>query len=438
MFRGARKVFNYIFSVAKVFFLFLIVFLLPRLFMLYLHTDTYATPSQFKLGIENVSKQFLQSLSKSGKNIEYAAAIVTNQTGKSSQGKRSIDILINKGVQIKKIFAPEHGIAGKTLAGKDVSDSTDKKTHIPIISLYGTGKTKGLTKKNIEHIDVLFFDMQDCGMRHYTYITTMFQTMDTARKHGKKVVIFDRPNLLGPFMEGPLVEPELKSAISYAPIPLRYGMTIGELARYYNKYILKKPAKLFIVPMKKYDRKMPTQNVFIAPLSPNIKNIHSCHGYSLLGLLGEVRPFYTGVGTNKAFQYILLPDSTPFQIQKWKELHEILKELYGIDTTFYRCRKGKKSFSGLQILNSDKLIRQSSFNLLMNIIGFFQNAGVTFVFSKLFNKAVGTDKVIQYFNGKIKRKKLQNKINTDLSHFYAKASSCFIYAPSPKIKYADF
>ncbi|MES2181763.1 MAG: exo-beta-N-acetylmuramidase NamZ domain-containing protein, partial [Pseudomonadota bacterium] len=133
------------------------------------------------------------------------------------------------------------------------------------------------------------FDIQDSGMRHYTYISTLYHAMKVAAQYNKQMVIFDRPNPLGARMEGPVVTQQLKSFISIAQVPLRHGMTVGELAWYFNKYELEKPAELHVVRMHGYDRRarFVAQNELAQPLSPGLRTEQACYGYSFLGLLGE-------------------------------------------------------------------------------------------------------------------------------------------------------
>ena len=434
---GGGKIFHYIFPVSKVFFILIIALFLPRLFLNFSHSSTYAGTSDkknnFRLGLEGISSDLIKKIYKTTKSPNIG--LVTNQTGKDQYGRRNIDILVKKGLHLKKIFTPEHGIEGTKLAEKEIIDSIDTKTKIPIISLYGKGRTKNFDKKSIEDLDILMFDIQDCGMRHYTYITALFQTMEIAAKNNKTVVVLDRPNLIGPLIEGPLVETKFKSDISAAPIPLRYGMTIGELALYYNTYLLKNKLDLHIVQMKNYKRNSPTNNKLLTLLSPNITNLKACHCYSFLGLLGEIKPFYVGVGTNKAFRCILLPENISFPKQKWKKIHKLLRS-HKVYNRFYRHfdKKKKCYFSGLEIKIKD-IFSLSSFNLLLTIIDSFIAEGLDITFSKSFNKAIGTDKVRNYLDGKIKKEDLEKEVNSQLDSFFTQASTCFLYTPFPKTEH---
>jgi len=157
--------------------------------------------------------------------------LITNQTGVDDAGRRTIDVLKGGHAKLVAIFSPEHGIAGRADAA--VADSKDPKTGVPIYSLYG--KTRRPTDEMLTGIDTLIFDIQDAGVRFYTYVTTMAYCMEAAAKHHIRFVVFDRPNPLGgEVIEGPMLDPGRTSFTGYFPIPVRYGMTMGELARMFN------------------------------------------------------------------------------------------------------------------------------------------------------------------------------------------------------------
>lgn len=438
MFRGVRRIICYGVSIARICCLFFIALFLPKLFITHIHSTSravsYQKPSSFRLGLENLSDSFLKKLtSRYGKNFK--VGLVTNQSGRDQSGRRTIDILLAKGLHVSSIFAPEHGVDGKTVALRDVEDGKDVKSNIRVISLYRNGNTKKFDKSLLQDLDVLFFDIQDSGMRHYTYITTLFEMLESAALNDKTVVVLDRPNLLGPYMEGALVASSLQSAISYAAIPVRYGMTIGELALYFNKELLKKSAKLHVVPMKNYNRYSFGANGLLAHLSPNITSMNSCYGYSFLGLLGEVRPFDIGIGTSRAFQCILLPETIKFSKKKWHKLHVML-EKRGVDNSFYRyySARKKKYCSGLRLHITD-INTFSSFSTLLMVLDFFKKQKVKLTFSKNFDRAMGTYKVREFFEGNLPKALLTDHVNKGLRAFFERASqsSCFLYYPFPKI-----
>ena len=157
-------------------------------------------------------------------------------------------------------------------AEKEVEDSVHTNTNIPIVSLYGHGTGKKIVAHKINDLDVLIFDMQDSGMRHFTYISTLLHAMRAASQHNKHFVVCDRPNPLGLAMEGPLVDDGLKSFISIAAIPVRHGMTVGELATFFNTHELKTPLNLSVIKMSNYNRRVWPFKGIQTPLSPGLRN----------------------------------------------------------------------------------------------------------------------------------------------------------------------
>lgn len=318
-------------------------------------------------------------------------AIVTNQTGKTSSGERTIDALVRQGYNLKKIFVPEHGLDGQTLAEKHVDDHTCVKTKLPVISLYkGGGNPWGRFSDEVHDIDAILIDLQDAGIRHYTYISTMYRVLEAAAKINKPVIVLDRPNPLGGLVDGPLVDPALISFVGIAPIPLRHGMTMAELALYFNKHVLAHPASLHVVPLAHYNRKG-MQGTLLAPLSPNIASMHALHGYSFLGLLGEISPFNVGVGTRSAFQCIMLPESMNFPQKDWIALSIGLQNKFGIKSTAfgYYDEVKRKRFAGLRLRIAD-INTLPTIEPLLYVLDFFQNKNVQMSFSALFDKAAGS------------------------------------------------
>ena len=343
--------------------------------------------AEFRLGIENIPDKMASHYF----NNKLSVGLVTNQTGKDQKGNRTVDVLLKKGFKISALFAPEHGIEGKIEFEKDVKDGFDIKTGIPVISLYKNGTGRKIDQEMIKNIDVFFFDIQDSGMRHYTYISTLFMILQVAAQEGKQVVVFDRPNPLGKTMEGPLVDPTLISFISIASIPLRHGMTVGELAEYFNSHVLEKKAHLLVVPMKEYDRSYGLADLH-APLSPNIASKASCHGYCFLGLLGEVSPFDVAVGTPDAFQVITLPESLAVPQAVWQQLAAQLKA-HGINCTAYKfyCERKKETHCGLK-LAMPNINQVNAFSAFLTTVATMKKAGAPIDFKPIFDKAAGSNK----------------------------------------------
>lgn len=221
-----------------------------------------------------------------------------------------LDTLLSYDVAIKKIFSPEHGFRGNKEAGKKISNMVDEKTGIPIISLYGNNyKPKS---KDLEEIDIIIFDIQDVGVRFYTYISTMHYVMEACAENGIPVIILDRPNPNGHYISGPVLDTAYSSFVGKHPVPLVHGLTVGELAQMINgeKWISKE-CDLTIINCKNYTH----SKKFELPInpSPNLPNMQSVYLYPSLGLF-EGTVISVGRGTDFPFQVYGHPsfDSTLF------------------------------------------------------------------------------------------------------------------------------
>jgi uncharacterized protein YbbC (DUF1343 family) len=231
--------------------------------------------------------------------------LVTNHTGVDADGRSTIDLLHQaEGVQLVALFSPEHGIRGEV--ERMIDDSKDEKTGLPIYSLYGARKRP--TKEQLQGIDTLVYDIQDIGCRFYTYETTLGYILETAAEHKLKVVVLDRPNPIGgDVMEGPMLDSKLQSFVGYHPLPLRHGLTIGELARLFNRE-RKIDADLEIIPIegwKRNDLFDKTNLLWINP-SPNMRTLAAALLYPGIGLL-ETTNVSVGRGTDRPFEVFGAP-----------------------------------------------------------------------------------------------------------------------------------
>jgi uncharacterized protein YbbC (DUF1343 family) len=389
----------------------------------------------FKLGIETISEKYSILTQKEPKQSSSRFALITNHTGKDQKGRRTLDVLLDHKLNITCILAPEHGFAGNVPAGQTVHADFDTKTGIPIFSLYKHGTGKTVDKDIYETIDGFIFDMQEAGMRHYTYLSTLLYTMYVAAEHNKLFIVLDRPNLLGNRIEGPLLSMDIaekKSFIAAAHIPLRHGMTIGELATYFNHHVLTKPLHLTVVRMEGYKRQTVLPQTLAYNLSPNIINKQACYGYSFLGLLGEVRPFDVGLGTSHPFSTIALP-KTALGTAQWQQLQAQLHKA-GIKTTLcnYVHPRKKIEYSGLH-LHINAIEQVHAFEALLDVLHFFKKTGIQYTFSEYFDNAIGTNLVQKYIQGVIPRTILTTNLNRELSQFWTQARSSFLYEPWPLI-----
>lgn len=230
--------------------------------------------------------------------------LITNHTGRTSQLGCNVDLLREK-LTLIALFCPEHGLHGSAEAGEKVQDAVWK--GIPIYSLYG--KQRRPTEKMMQSVDLLLYDIQDIGCRSYTYATTLFYAMEAAAAHGVKVVVLDRPNPMGGLLvEGPMLEQKMRSFLGYLNVPYCHGMTIGELARFFNEeYQI--GCDLEVIAMKGWTRSMDFGDTGLhwIPTSPHMPEKDSPFFYATTGVIGELGLVSTGVGTPQPFKLIGAP-----------------------------------------------------------------------------------------------------------------------------------
>ncbi len=236
-------------------------------------------------------------------------ALLSNQTGVvgAKHDKHTLDLMLEKGLNVTTIFSPEHGFRGKADAGEHVSSSVDEKTGIPIASLY-EGKSRMPSKETMDRFDVIVTDIQDVGLRFYTYYITMVNMMDAAAAYDKEFVVFDRPNPNGMTVDGPILDMNLKSGVGWLPITTVHGMTMGEIALMTNGegwLNSGKKVKLTVIPCKNYTHKTRYQ-LPVAP-SPNLPNMLSIYLYPSTCYF-EGTPVSLGRGTDWPFQVYGHPD----------------------------------------------------------------------------------------------------------------------------------
>ena len=251
-------------------------------------------------------------------------SILSNQTGLVAPGRHVLDTLLSLGVNVVSIFSPEHGFRGTADAGEHVASSVDEPTGVPIRSLYD-GKGGVPSDEAVAEFDVLVFDLQDVGCRFYTYNVTMGKMMGVCARHGKKMIVLDRPNPIGFYVDGPILDMKYKSGVGYWPIPVCHGMTLGELALMINgEGWLPDGAKcdLTVIKCRNYTH----QSHYVLPVkpSPNLPDMRS-----VVSL---------GRGTANAFQMYGHPNMkgysfsfTPRSIEGAKNPPQLDKECFGVD-----------------------------------------------------------------------------------------------------------
>ena len=266
--------------------------------------------------------------------------LITNQTGVDSQGRRTIDVLAHAdGVKLIAIFSPEHGIAGK--ADAKVESATDSVTGLPVFSLYGDTRTP--TDDMLKGIDALVFDMQDAGVRFYTYTSTMGYCLEAAAKHKIPFFVLDRPNPLGgERIEGPILDKGRISFTGYFSMPIVYGMTLGELARMFNAEN-RINAELHVVAMKNWRRSETYDQTGMKwiPPSPNLRTVGQDFIYPGIETL-QPGGISVGRGTETPFELFGAPWIRADQLQKNMEARNIP----GVRFTVTTFTPGAGPFSG--------------------------------------------------------------------------------------------
>ena len=264
-------------------------------------------------------------------------SILSNQTGMVSSTTHLLDTLLDMGVNVVSIMSPEHGFRGVADAGEHVSSSIDPDTGIPIRSLYESGVNRP-SDESMAEFDVMVFDLQDVGVRFYTYNATMARMMDACAQFGKKMIVLDRPNPLGYYVDGPILDMKYKSGVGWLPVPVVHGMTLGELALMINGEGWLKDGiqcDLTVVPCKNYTRDME----YVLPIkpSPNLPDMRSIYLYPSTCYF-EATPVSLGRGTDKPFQINGHPDMTgydfsftPRSVPGAKNPPQLDKLCYGVD-----------------------------------------------------------------------------------------------------------
>ncbi|WP_406683359.1 DUF1343 domain-containing protein [Seonamhaeicola sp. MEBiC1930] len=346
-----------------------------------------------------------------------SVGIVANQTSVIFNDKgytHLVDSLLSEKVDIKKVFAPEHGFRGKADAGEVVKDGVDTKTNLPIVSLYGSNKKPKL--EQLTGVDVVVFDIQDVGARFYTYISTLHYVMEACAEANIPVLILDRPNPNGHYIDGPILELEHKSFVGMHPIPVVHGMTIGEYAKMINgeKWLKNGiTCELKVIPVEHYTHNT-KYSLPIKP-SPNLPNDIAINLYPSLCFF-EGTNVSAGRGTENQFQIFgspfLYPEVYKYQFtpnpnEGAKYPKHQGKVCYGEDLTF--------------IKNLD------SINLYWLIIAYNNTKDKTKFFNDFFTKLAGTTKLQQQIESKLTGEEIKATWQEDIETFKKIREKYLIY-----------
>ncbi len=342
--------------------------------------------------------------------------VVANQT--SLVGNRHlVDLLIDSGITVSKVFAPEHGFRGEAGPGDHVKSGIDPKTGIPLVSLYGSHKKP--TKDDLDSIEVVVFDIQDVGARFYTYISTLHYVMEACAAYNIPVIVLDRPNPNGFYVDGPVLDTAFRSFVGIAPIPVVHGLTVGEyakMAKGENWISDAVKCTLLVVPMAGYTHK----TMYELPVrpSPNLPNMDAIYLYPSLCFF-EGAKVSVGRGTEFPFQVMGFPGFKKGNYQfKPVEIEGVIK-----DPPFEN-----QLCNGLKMNNEKELILKSGKLQIQWIIDMYEASGDTAkFFIPFFDKLAGTDKLRKQIQAGWIVEDIRKSWQPDLNNYMLKRKKYLMY-----------
>ncbi len=387
-----------------------------------------------KLGIDVLRERDFDIIK--GKRV----GLVTNPTGVTSDLEQTVDVLAGTpGVQLVALYGPEHGVRGDNEAGKSVDTYLDRKTGIPVFSLYG--KTRKPTKEMLQGVDVLVYDIQDIGMRFYTYISTMGLVMEAGAENGIPVVVLDRPDpMTGNRVEGPMLEPRYKSFVGAYPIPYIYGMTAGELAQMINgEGWLANGVKcnLTVIPMEGWKRSMWWDETGLqwVPTSPNIPHASTTLFSAMTGVLGELGTANQGIGYTLPFELVGAPWANGGALARYLNSEQLPGVFFR--PTAYRPTTGDTIsilYEGVQIhiLDRDKVdFTRVELSILEALVHLFPEYNI-FTRAKpekleMFDKVLGTFEIRRQLTNGVAVDEIVRTLNQQRSMFMIKREKYLLY-----------
>lgn len=374
-----------------------------------------------------------------------SVAVFANQTS-LVKNTHLVDTLLSCGIKVVKIFGPEHGFRGDADAGEHVGDAKDKKTGIPVVSLYGNHKKP--TPEDVKDVDVLIFDIQDVGVRFYTYISSLQYYLEAALENHKPLLILDRPNPNGFYVDGPVLDMNFKSFVGMQPIPIVYGMTIGEYAlmlagenmlskeaNAINAYnITTKPTSdtpfhVQVIKCRNYDHN--TKYILPVMPSPNLKEMQSIYLYpSTCFFEGTV--LSEGRGTDKPFQYFGHP-ALPKKLFAFTPQPNAGAK--GSKCFYQKCYGWNLSGSNEEVLK--KVDGKIQLKYLLEAYKLFPGKDTFFLKNNFINKLAGNDQLMQQVKDGKTEAEIRKSWETGINRFMVKRKKYLLYndfVPTTKSK----
>jgi uncharacterized protein YbbC (DUF1343 family) len=386
------------------------------LFLLTLTLSIVAQKNNVITGAERMA-EYLPLLK--GKSV----AVFANQTSVVGH-THLIDTLLSKGVVIRKIFAPEHGFRGNADAGEKVQNSIDQQTGIPVISLYGS-KTKPAADQ-LQDVDIIVFDIQDVGVRFYTFISSLQDLMESAILYNKPLIVLDRPNPNGFYVDGPVLDKKFKSFVGMQSVPVVYGMTIGEYAKmlagekWFDASVNQKISsfKLTVITCKNYTHK--TNYTLPVKPSPNLPNAQSVYLYPSLCFF-EGTQISLGRGTDKPFQIFGSPEFptdlfsfTPQSVEGAKNPPLLNQKCYGYDLS---------KVDALREIDGKLQLKW-----LLKAYSLYKDKDKFFLSNNFFNKLAGNDVLMQQIKDGKTEKQIRESWDGELNKFKSIRKRYLLYA----------
>lgn len=343
-------------------------------------------------------------------------SVVTNATGLRKDGTHLVDFLLAQNIKIKSIFAPEHGFRGDADAGAQIKSGVDQKTGLPILSLYGSNKKP--TASQLAGVDVILFDIQDVGVRFYTYISTLSYVIEAAGELGIEVVVLDRPNPHDGYTDGPVLRKGFESFVGMHPVPVVYGLTIGE----YGKMAMEEgwlksgvKAKYTVIPMQGYHKSK--RYPIVEKPSPNLPNSNAINLYPSLCFF-EGTQVSVGRGTAHPFEVYGSPwtPSLPYKFTP--------RPAPGATSPFLN---GKVCY-GEDLSNEKSDLKALDLSYLLKSYKSFEHGKVDFFLkNRFFDKLAGTDELRKQIVRGLSEKAIKESWKKDLEAFELIRSKYVIY-----------